>query len=198
MPAYFNEATLAYADITAGLAEVKRRAFLGTNQIDETFSRIGFATNQAAILTSARLQLTAAVVVPAGRTVNSITCVTGTTGASGTQTNQWFALVRVSDLTVLAKTVDDTTVAWASNAAKTLTITGGFTASRREVCYVGLVVVDAGVMPTLSGALINTAIDFTPRVCGGSTTGLTNPASLGATAASPAAASQLFYAYISS
>jgi hypothetical protein len=149
-------------------------------------------------LTSGRLFLVGgqSAILPAFRTVNNVTFVCGTV-APGTPTNQWFAIVRRNDLAVLARTVDDTTTAWATSTPKTLAITGGYRPVKDEEVYLGLVVV-AATMPNLRG--YGSAVGVTqiaPILAGNSTTALTNPASLGATAAALTANGSMPFAYAS-
>lgn len=168
-----------------------------TNAISESIFGRAFNTNQS-FLSSGRLGLVALKTLPGGVTVNTITFVSATT-AAGTPTNQWFCLVDQS-LNVLAKTNDDTTTAWAGNSAKTLTISGGYTPADDIAVYAGIVVA-ATTVPTLavqqlaSGSNIAT---LAPKLSGNSTTGLTNPASLGATAAAISGNENIIpYAYVS-
>lgn len=156
----------------------------GASGVAETFSRAGARTeNLASALTSGRLYLIGGIVLQGGVTYNTIHFVTGST-ALGTGSNQWFCLVDQS-FNVLAKTNDDTNAAWGANTDKGLTISGGYTPGADIAVYVGVVVV-ASTMPTLQGVAYSlTTISGLGRSMGGnSTTGLTNPASLGATCAS--------------
>lgn len=180
----------------ADLAEMKRQGLLPTGAIDETMPRVGNVSNIAGMLASGTLRLQAAVLVPKGRAVSSISLFSGSTAAD-TPLNQWFCLVRMSDLAVLAKTVDDTTAAWAANSRKTLALAAPLIPAQDELCYVGACVV-ATTPPSLMGnSLPSGVLDEAQRVCGPSTAGLTNPASLGAAAAAPSANTQQFYAYVS-
>jgi hypothetical protein len=149
----------------------------------------------AGVLVSGRLTLAGGIVLPAGQVISSITFVAGGTGA-GTPTNQWFCLVDQS-LNVLAKTVDDTTTAWNLNAPKTLAISGGYTPVIDMPVYLG-VMVAATTVPTLQAVGVSSAVGgLTPILAATSTTGLTNPASLGATAGALTALANLTYAYVS-
>jgi hypothetical protein len=179
------------------VADLKRQAYMPAGAIDETVPHNLFLQDMAGILTAGTLQLSGYVVIPAGRIVTSITMLSGTTAANG-PTAQWFSLVRQSDRSVLAKTVDDTSTAWAANTFKTLALSTPFQAQTNEVCYLGVVVTASVAVPTLAGASVNTASfnSKTPAFTGTSTTGLTNPASLGATAGAITATSQSAYGYI--
>lgn len=170
--------------------------WLPTGAIQSTIPGDRTASSGAAgLLTSGRLTLAGGVVLPRSRLISSITFVAAGTGA-GTPTNQWFCLVDQS-LNVLAKTVDDTTTAWAANAAKTLSIAGGYTPATDKAVYLGIVVA-AATVPTLTQISIATPVGgLTPMIAATSTTGLTNPASLGATAGALTALAGLPYAYVS-
>jgi hypothetical protein len=115
--------------------------------------------------------------IPAGRTVTNITVWSGST-AMVAPTNQWFTLVRVSDKAILAKTVDDTNVAWATTTAKTLALSATYTPTVNTLAYIGIVIT-AGTMPTVSGVIGLGAVNGTaPIVAALADTGLTDPASL--------------------
>lgn len=168
--------------------------WLPTGAIDETFPRKDGTA--ALTLVSGRLALGGGIVIPAGRTVTSITLVSQTTALS-VGSNQWFCLVDKS-MNVLRKTADDTSTAWGASTAKTLTLSSTYTPTAAIEVYVGVVVV-ATTPPTLvrdTGQAAGVAA-LTPWLSGPSTTGLTNPASLGATAAALTAADNPFYAYVS-
>jgi hypothetical protein len=130
----------------------------------------------------------------AGIPVNSITAVSGGT-AAGTPTNQWFALYD-SGLNKLAVTADDTSTAWAANAAKTLAISGGFTPTYTGVHYIG-VMVKATTVPTLAGMATRAAVTgLSPKTAGSSTGSLTNPASAPSVAAALTAIAATPYVYV--
>lgn len=151
-------------------------------------------------LTSGRLYLQGGLVIPAGKTISSIGVASGST-AAGVPLNQWFCLVRASDLAVLAQTVDDTNAAWAASTLKTLALQAPFTPSVDTPVYVGVLVV-ATTTPSLLGyvsaGISNVALSGAgPAAGGNSTNGLTTPGSLGANAAAPSNQSQGFYAQAS-
>lgn len=140
------------------------------------------AMSYLSILTSGQLFLVAADILPAGKTVTNITFVSGNNGAT-TPSNQWFCLVRRSDLEVLGKTADNTTTAWASQSTKTLALSTAYTATSDVAVYLGVLVV-AATVPTLLGASMTSGTGGrSPTTGGNSTSGLTTPASLGANAA---------------
>jgi len=97
---------------------------------------------------------------------------------------------------VIAKTVDDTTTAWSTNAPKTLNLSATYTPTVDTPVYLGIMIA-AGTMPDLRCAnASNVPYQQAPIVCGNSTTGLTNPASLGATAGAITAANANPYAWV--
>ena len=161
--------------------------------VAESISR-AYADADLAALTTAQLTFVACY-LQAGVVVNSITAVSGAT-AAGTPLNQWFALYD-SSLNKLAVTADDTTTAWAANAAKTLVISGGFAPTYTGLHYIG-VMVKATTAPTLAGAATRAALNgLTPKTAGTSTSGLTNPASAPASAAALTAIAATPYVYTS-
>lgn len=155
------------------------------------------AMSSQAVLTSGTLRLGGMCVLPKDVAIASITIPSGSTAAVG-PTSQWFCLVRVSDLAVLRKTADDTTTAWGSGVNKTLSLSSTYTPAADELVYLGILVV-AGTVPTILGWSINQSVTFiAPITCGNSTTGLTNPASLGGSALAVGASAPLsHYGYVS-
>jgi hypothetical protein len=177
-----------------GIAEQHRLAVLPSGAIDETIMRTQNNISTGAI-TSQRLQLGGVVLLPARQAVTSISFQAGGTPLSA-GVNQWFCLVRVSDRAVLAKTVDDTSTAWSANAVKTLALSATYTPTQATLAYVGIMV--NATTPTLYGFSGSTAnLGLAPIISGFADTGLTTPASLGATAAAITASSLLIWAYVS-
>jgi hypothetical protein len=150
-------------------------------------------------LTTQRLYLVA-IWLPKGITVTSITWYSGT-NAAVTPTNQWSALFS-SGLVKRAISTDDTSTPWASNSAKTFTMTTPYTTTVAGLHYIGLMV-KAGTMPQLCGATGGVTTAGTPRAlaplfCGlASDTGLTDPASCPSTAGVIAASLSYAYAEVS-
>jgi hypothetical protein len=109
-------------------------------------------------------------------------------------TAQWMCLVKQSDLSVLAKTQDKTTEAWAANTDKTFTVTGGpYIAPADTLAYIGFVILSNGtgtIGVSATGSV--TGYGVAPILAGTSTTGLTDPASLGATAAAVTAVANIY------
>lgn len=175
-------------------ARVTKQAWAPGNGI-ETFSRVGSRAAEATGLTSGRIIIAGGVVLPAGVPVTNVSFMTAAT-AAGTPTNQWFCLVDQS-FNVLAKTVDDTNVAWASHAVKTLALSAAYTPAADKAVYLGIVVV-AGTPPTLTATTFTSQVSaLTPALCINYTTGLTDPASLTTPlGGTPATVVALPYAYV--
>ena len=168
----------------------------GRPAISETFSRINSVTTDSAILASGQLFLIAGGIAPEDRPLTAITLESGATAAVGLA-NQWFSIVRMSDLAVLAKTVDDGATAWGVNAPKTLLLSAQFTPTVDTPFYFGIVIV-ATTPPSLRSIQSNVNInDDPPIVAGQSTAGLTNPASLGPNAGALTAVAPIPYAFVS-
>lgn len=175
MPLY-NPSPTAYSDR-------QTRDAVRPTAVVENFSRITTMANISP-LASGSLQCVAGAVIPAGMAINTISLYSGTTAVS-VPLNQWFCLLDMSR-NVLVKSVDDTTTAWAANAKKGLALASTFTPTVNTAVYVCVNVV-ATAVPSLTGissagagSLINQSA---PSLGGTSTAGLTDPASLGATAA---------------
>ena len=166
--------------------------WLPTGAKAETVPRWTAANSNIAVLTSGTLFCTA-VPLRAGTVITSARVSSGTQAAV-TPTAQWCALVKVSDRSVLGKTTDLTSTAWAANANQTFTWAAPITVPETALYYLGLVVV-AGTTPSLRGfASGSVVVNLAPVLAGQSTTGLTDPASLGATAAALTTSANLFYA----
>lgn len=162
-----------------------------TNTVAETIDR-NVEMASKAVLTSGTLFVTA-VALEAGDVVNTITLCSGST-ALAAGSNQWFCLIRQSDLAVLGKTADDGATAWAANTRKALTLTAPVTIAADGMYYVGCVVV-ATTVPTLMGtSTVGQIASQAPIHSGTSTAGLTNPASLGATAGAVTVSANNLYA----
>jgi hypothetical protein len=194
-------ATVGVSDASVGIREQKLIARTGgwapTGAIAENAPRILADTTIS--LTSGTLRLAGGLVLPGGTQISNISFHSGAT-AGATLTNQWFCLVDQS-LNVLAKTADDTSTAWGARAVKTLALSSPYTPANDIAVYVGILVA-ATTTPNIQGVTNGQGnsgdVQFkTPSWGGTSTTGLTNPASLGATAAAITAATSLPYAYVS-
>lgn len=163
----------------------------------ETYSvKPGSIGNNAA-LTSAQLFLVGTV-ISAGTVCTNITFHSATTALSA-GTNQWFALYD-KNLALLRVTADDTSTAWAANAAKILALATTYTTTTTDRYYLGIMV-KATTVPTLGGmshgnVATNTPMSLAPIYAGTSTGSLTNPASAPDPAAALTASNIIPYAYI--
>jgi hypothetical protein len=149
----------------------------------------GVSTGTLAALTSGEISFFVGLFI-AGQVVNKIAFWSGTT-ALVTGTHQWFALYD-ANLNALCATSDDTNVAWAAAAEKSLTVdfqyfagawhgvagtADPFTIPASGVYYVGIMVA-ATTVPTLRGsALDGTLGPVAPAYAGHDTThsGQTTP-----------------------
>lgn len=155
------------------LADLTRNPWGSGSFIAQTVNRaLCSATYSGA---SGRLEVFGGIVIPAGRTVTSVSfCAVG---SATTPTNQWFALFDTA-ANRLAITADDTTTAWNANAVKTLTLAVPYTPSTDMQVYAGICVVASG-LPTLA-ATANTGTGLaaiTPVTAASANSSLTNPAS---------------------
>lgn len=145
----------------------------------ENIDRLRGAANTA-VLSSGRLSLAGGFVIPAGQPILGIRFFSATTPANA-PTHQWFALVDQLR-NVLVKTADGTTGAWASNDDKSLLFAAPYIPDDEIAVYAGIVVVATTVPSMLALTHATSRNQDTPIMAGSSTTGLTDPASLGATA----------------
>jgi len=185
--------------------EIKRRQWLPTGLTDPAAAAAGDAFDESTPRANGATTVTLAngtayvvgLTVPAGRTVDSITFTTAGSGASGI-TGYFFALVRQSDLTVLAKSADNST-AWGANTAKTLLMTAPWTAVQDTAVY-ALVCMVASGMPSLTAYSTHIqSVNRTPVMGGTSNASLTNAASLPSPITAPVqAAAGLPYASVNS
>jgi hypothetical protein len=150
-----------------------RTTFRRTGALRETFSRGTSPALNEALLLSGRLHM-AAIDLPEGLPIASITFMSGTTAAVS-PTNQWFALYD-SSRALLRQTVDDLTTAWAANSEKTLALTAGFTTTYAGLHYLGLLVA-AATVPTILALRSTTQVyALAPVLTGTSNSGLTDTA----------------------
>lgn len=162
---------------SGGDIRIQSGGWLPVGAIAESFSRCGIR-HEAQTYASGRMAFAAGVILPAGRTVTSVTFVTGAQAMVGGQ-NQWFAIVDQAGA-VLAKTADGLTSAWLADSGKTLTLATPFTAAVTIGVYLGCLV-KATVMPSLVGMThasfgADAIAPFTAAVGEGA---LTGPGSLG-------------------
>ncbi len=151
--------------------------------------------NVAGLMVSGRLLLAGGLVLPAGVPITSISFLSGNT-ALGTPTNYWFCLVDQAG-NVLRKTVDGGSAGWSGNAVKTLNLSSVYMADKELPVYLGIVCV-GGTMPDLRAANASSPVfQIPPVVCGVANTGLTDPASLGATVGTISVITANPYCYVS-
>lgn len=152
---------------------------------------------------SGTLYLAGGVVIPAGRTVSTVSFLSST-GAT-TPANQWFCIVDQAR-SVLATTIDDLTAAWGANTVKTLALAtalggstpgGAYTPANDIEVYLGVCQVAATPAILRSTSTQTGAASIAPINVGASTTGLTTPASLGATAGAMTASTAIPYGWVS-
>lgn len=178
----------------ANSAPILNNRYVLTGALYETMDRNLVDEENTALLSSGRLSL-AAIYIPAGTVVSSISFWSATTAAN-TPTNQLFGLFD-SSLNLLRSSNNDTTTAWAANSRKTLALTSTFTTTYSGIHYLGIMVT-ATTVPTIKGntAKTNGALNAgAPSMGGTSTTGLTT--ALPATAAAPATVTTSFWGCIS-
>jgi hypothetical protein len=145
----------------------------------ENFSRLRVGTVEATIGTGT-LFVFVGPYLYAGDTITNILMMSGSAGAT-TPTHQWFALLDTS-LNVLRKTADDTSVAWGTFSTKTLALSSTYVPAA-DIQTLGAVLVTAATPPNFRGMPQTAGIAaLAPILMGTSTAGLTDPASLGATA----------------
>lgn len=177
------------------LAALRTSLWGPTGAITETFSRVG-RDGAKALLQTGRLHLSGGCIIPAYQAITNVSFMSGGTGA-GTPTNWWFCLVDQA-LNVLATTADQTSTAWATETLKTVALTSPYTPTVVKPVYAGIMV-KATTVPTLygsdTGASGSGAANLSPPISGLSTSSLTTPASLGATAGA-LSTSELAYAYL--
>jgi parallel beta-helix repeat protein len=167
---------------------------LPTGAMAQNMDRVRTAMSSQGVLSSGRLWL-AAIVLPAGRTISSITFVSaGTALVSGT--NQWFGLFD-SSRNALRLTADDTSAAWSVSTAKTLALTSSFVTTYAGLYYIG-VMVAASTVPTLLGGSQSGVIStLAPVVSGSADINLTTPPTLPFQATALANAGAIPYCYVS-
>lgn len=177
------------------VADTKNAKLRPATAVSETFSRLNGSSNGSP-LTSGTLRLNGLMYIPAATAVTNLVTISATTAAV-TPTNQWFCLVRMSDLTVLAVTVDDTVNAWAANTVKSLAVNAGpWIPSQDEWCYFGIMVAAATAPSLFCNNLINgTLAGLGTPVMANATAGLTTPIATGGTVSLGATGTLVSYAY---
>jgi hypothetical protein len=179
------------------MEDERRRLWLPGGAISETMPRSDVVSG-AVPLASGTLLLAGGAVLPKGKPVSRVAFVSGTTLRTP-GTNEWFCIVRQSDLTVLAVTVDELAAALAANTLRELALAVPYTPTDDTAVYLGMVSV-GGTPPSLAGVVLNNAAIAgaltTPPLCGTSSTGLTTPVAVGSTVAAITPTVNLAYALV--
>lgn len=144
-------------------------------------------TNQATS-SSGTLRLSPLGVLRAGDSLSFVK-FSSSTQAAVTPTNQWACLVRASDLQVMAVSADKLTEAWAASNGKKFDFVTPYSPASDEFVLAG-VMVAAGTIPSFLGIThattivfnSNATVGFAPVTNGDSTSSLTSPLAVGATA----------------
>lgn len=137
-----------------------------------------FEVGSLSALVSKRLTLCGGIVLPPGKTPETIAFISGGTGATNI-THAFFSLYN-QKFELLGTTVDNGATAWGANTRKILAWSGAWNPPTEPLpVYVGIVVV-AEVVPKLiaitSGSSIPAAGTDEPILCGPSTSPLEKPA----------------------
>lgn len=131
--------------------------------------------------TAGTLYLFGGCVVPAGRTVNTVTVLAGGAGPV-TPTDTWFCLVDRTTLNIVAITANQVSSSWGANVWKAINLTAGYTPSPNATeVYVGVLQsVTTQVLRTHTAhSANNTFQGLTPYIAATALTGLTTPPSVG-------------------
>lgn len=158
------------------------RLWLPTGQIAESYPRIAGAADDIASAASGTLRVVG-IVLPKGKPCTTLTWYSGTQAAVA-PTAQWSTLFRANGREVIVKSADKTNEAWAADSAKVFTFATPYTPVEDEPVYAGLLQVGGTVASLLGHAAVKATLSTqAPILSGTSTTGLTTPGTLGATAA---------------
>lgn len=162
----------------------------------ENFNRNVATSDQTAAIASGTLKL-AAIPLPSGLLVSSVTFVAGNT-AGASLTHQWFAMFDSSRV-MLGVTGDDTSTGWSANAAKTLTLGAAFRTTYSGLHYVGIMVSHTGTIPSLlcQAAAQNGIVSLVPIIAGTSNTSQSTPQALPFTATALTSSNLNPYCYVS-
>lgn len=143
------------------------------------------AINTAIAVTSGTIRLVGGATIPANKTAAHITVVSGAT-AGATLSNQWMALFKKSDGSLIGTTNDLTSGAWGANTAKTFDLATPYTPTSDTPVWIGLMV-NAATTPSFVGANIPANVSgLSPVIAANTGTGLTTPATCPNSVATPA------------
>lgn len=164
-----------------------------TGAIAETFPRMLVAAAVSALVSGQHRLV--AIPVKKDQIITSITFLSGTTAAVA-PTNWWFSLVDTG-LGILRLTADQTSTAWGTNTFKTVALTTPYTVTATGYLYVGIMMA-AGTPINLQVYTSNTTVTgAAPILVGSSTTGMTTPPALPASAGALTPLTNVPYAYVS-
>jgi hypothetical protein len=179
------------------VASAVDEAFRPTGAIAETTPRRG--NFGSCSIVNSGMELVAAVYLPVGAVITSITWCSSTAGSG--LTHHWSTL-RNSSRQLLAITDDDTTATWSANSTWTRSFASPYTVLASGLYYVGqLQVHSGGAVSQLLGAVhtTSTALQVAPKLGGydATNTGLTTPATAPATNAAYSGQGGTPWAYVS-
>lgn len=173
-------------------AEVKRKLWLPTGLTTPSAAAAGDAIDvtldgrlsgsASVVVVSGEARGVGGLVLPAGRTLDSITFVSGSTAGAGLTNTVFFAVNPVTGA-VLAKSADDASTTWPVNTPRTLLMATPYTATQ-DTPIAPYLLVTGTTMPTLSGVTTLAAVEGIgtgPSHNVKANTGLTNAASIPAT-----------------
>lgn len=187
-------------DQSVDLRHLKRNARPGmawapTSAIAQTTSRLLSSTGVSP-LSLGRLSLFGGLVLPRDMAVSNVVLVSNATPATA-PTHQWICLIDPSDNSILRKSTDLTTTAWAANSQQTFPLTSSYMPNADKPVWLG-VVVTGGAVPGLNGSNGATALSaVAPMSMATANTGLTDPASFTALGTlTGATAAGYIYAYV--
>lgn len=164
--------TTAYSELSDG---TKR-----TGAIIENFRRYT-STGNAAALTLGTIFM-AGIDLPAGRTIASVSFVSGTQALVQGGANHLWAGLCDSSRVVKAVTADDTSPVWAANSEKTFTFASSFITTYSGLHYVFLCNASAGTAPSLNCGTLSAVIStLAPILQGTSSAGQTTPPTVSTT-----------------
>lgn len=179
-----GQTLLANPSATTGLSWATLPGLPPTGVTFETFSRYTGIINAVAP-TSGTLRL-AAIWLPAGFTVTSISHYSGTTALSlGTSPHYWVALYD-SARALLRQSTDDTAAVWASGTMKTTNLSSSYVTTYSGLHYIGVLqAMTGGTLASYAGigTTLATIGNQAPALSGNSSS-----SGLGATAPDPAGA----------
>ncbi len=170
------------------------RALMMTSAVIENISRYAAAHTTQGMLVSGTIRVFPIGVLRANLAVASLTLAASTAGAGATAI--WGGIARLSDLQVLARSNNSTTLPTA-NAMYTMTFSATYTPTA-DTPVLGFINFTGTTVPQFFGVSAGmAAMQGTPAINGSSTTGQTaTPIAVGATLAAITTAPQVLYAQL--